>query len=103
MVFWQHASDPITWWSFRLLLQRPDWLREPLGPDVDPGMRWLPFVTFWQVTLDMVFSADVPSGFGHAYGPEAAELWADILAPAGWDGAATRRVQDALAGTDPDD
>jgi uncharacterized membrane protein len=44
-------------------------LREPLGPDVDPGMRWLPFVTFWQVTLDMVFSADVPSGFGHAYGP----------------------------------
>lgn len=103
VVFWQHASDPITWWSFRLLLQRPDWLREPLGPDVDPGMRWLPFVTFWQVTLDMVFSADVPSGFGHAYGPEAAELWANILAPEGWDDATTQRVQDALAGTDPDD
>ncbi|CCW11003.1 Predicted membrane protein (DUF2319 [Rhodococcus aetherivorans] len=97
VVFWQHASDPITWWSFRLLLQRPDWLREPLGPDVDPGMRWLPFVTFWQVTLDMVFSADVPSGFGHAYGPEAAQLWADILAPDGWDEAATLRVQNALS------
>nr|WP_185113675.1 alpha/beta hydrolase [Rhodococcus aetherivorans] len=96
VVFWQHASDPITWWSFRLLLQRPDWLREPLGPDVDPGMRWLPFVTFWQVTLDMVFSADVPSGFGHAYGPEAAELWADILAPEGWNDADTVRVSDAL-------
>ncbi|ETT23485.1 putative conserved protein UCP007542 [Rhodococcus rhodochrous ATCC 21198] len=103
VVFWQHASDPITWWSFELLLREPDWLREPLGPDVDPGMRWLPFVTFWQVTLDMVFSADVPSGFGHAYGPEAAQLWADILAPDGWDEAATHRVQNALAGTASDD
>lgn len=97
VVFWQHASDPITWWSSELLLHRPDWLREPLGPDVDPGMRWIPLVTFWQVTLDMVFSAEVPAGFGHAYGPEAAWLWAEILAPPGWDAAATQRVQDALA------
>lgn len=100
VVFWQHASDPITWWSFDLALQKPDWLREPLGPDVDPGMRWLPFVTFWQVTLDMVFSADVPAGFGHAYGPEAADLWADILAPEGWDDATTARVREALAPAD---
>ncbi len=64
-------------------MHRPDWLREPLGPDVDPGMRWLPFVTFWQVTLDMIFSADVPYGLGHAFGPDAAELWADILVPPG--------------------
>lgn len=96
VVFWQHASDPITWWSFDLLLHRPDWLREPLGPDVDPGMRWIPLVTFWQVTLDMVFSAEVPAGFGHHYGPEAARMWAEILAPPGWDDAATQRVQDAL-------
>lgn len=97
VVFWQHASDPITWWSFDLLLRRPDWLREPLGPDVDPGMRWLPFVTFWQVTLDMIFSADVPYGFGHAFGPDAAELWVDILAPPGWSPATTRRIHDAIA------
>lgn len=98
LVFWQHASDPITWWSFDLLWHRPDWLREPLGPDVDPGMRWIPFVTFWQVTMDMVFSADVPAGFGHTYGPEAAQLWAQILDPPGWDAAATERVEKALRG-----
>ncbi|MFC8043005.1 alpha/beta hydrolase [Nocardia sp. NPDC057353] len=98
VVYWQHASDPITWWSFDLALHRPDWLREPLGPDVDPGMRWIPIVTFWQVTLDMVFSAEVPAGFGHSYGPEAAQLWADILAPPGWDDAATQRVENALRG-----
>ncbi|OOL30823.1 membrane protein [Rhodococcus rhodochrous] len=103
IVFWQHASDPITWWSSGLLLREPDWLREPLGPDVDPGMRWLPFVTFWQVTLDMVFSAEVPSGFGHAYGPDAAQLWADILTPDGWDDAATHRVQNALSAQPGDD
>lgn len=97
VVFWQHASDPITWWSFDLLLHRPDWLREPLGPDVDPGMRWLPFVTFWQVTLDMIFSADVPYGYGHAFGPDAADLWVDILAPRDWDPALTQRIQEAIA------
>lgn len=98
IVFWQHASDPITWWSFDLLLQRPDWLREPLGPDVDPGMRWLPFVTFWQVTMDMVFSTDVPPGFGHTYGPEAVELWAEILDPEGWTAADSQRVQEVMTG-----
>ncbi|MFZ2529641.1 MAG: alpha/beta-hydrolase family protein [Rhodococcus sp. (in: high G+C Gram-positive bacteria)] len=103
VVFWQHASDPITWWSFDLLVHEPDWLREPLGPDVDPGMTWFPLVTFWQVTLDMIFSADVPSGFGHAFGPEAAELWVDILDPEGWDTTMTVRVHDALAGIMPAD
>lgn len=100
VVFWQHASDPITWWSFDLLLHRPDWLREPLGPDVDPGMRWLPFVTFWQVTLDMIFSADVPYGYGHAFGPDAADLWVDILAPRAWDPALTLRIQEAIVGSE---
>ncbi|MCW4354453.1 alpha/beta-hydrolase family protein [Hoyosella sp. YIM 151337] len=79
IVYWQHASDPIVWWSFDLLLSRPDWLEEPLSPRLEPGVRWIPFVTFWQVTLDMVFSTDVPSGHGHTYGPEATEMWAAIL------------------------
>ncbi|MCW3470428.1 alpha/beta hydrolase [Rhodococcus pyridinivorans] len=103
VVFWQHASDPITWWSFDLLLHEPDWLREPLGPDVDPGMRWIPFVTFWQVTLDMIFSADVPDGFGHSFGPEAADLWVDILAPEVWGEGTTVRVRNALAGIAAED
>ncbi|BBX71576.1 hypothetical protein MPSYJ_50370 [Mycolicibacterium psychrotolerans] len=97
VVYWQHASDPITWWSFDLLLRRPDWLREPLGPDVDSRLRWLPIVTFWQVTLDMIFSAEVPYGYGHAFGPDAAQLWVDILDPPEWDSAKTVRIHDALS------
>lgn len=98
VVFWQHASDPITWWSFDLILNKPDWLREPLGPDVDPGMSWIPFVTFWQVTLDMVFSTDVPDGYGHSYGVDAVDLWADILPPADWGSDDTRHLHDLLSG-----
>ncbi|MBB1029602.1 hypothetical protein G6027_01580, partial [Dietzia sp. SLG310A2-38A2] len=97
IVYWQHASDPITWWSPDLLLQRPDWLREPLGPDLDPGVRWTPFVTFWQVTLDMVFSADVPAGHGHTFGPDAAQMWARILDPPGRADADADRVHAAIA------
>ncbi len=86
------------WWSPSLLFNEPDWLREPRGRDVDPNMTWMPFVTFWQVTLDMVFSADVPDGHGHSYGPEAAGIWARILQPEGWTDADTARVQAALTG-----
>lgn len=97
VVFWQHASDPITWWSFDLLLHQPDWLREPLGADVDPGMRWIPFVTFWQVTMDMVFSADVPAGHGHTFGADAANLWAAVLNPEGRTAEDTARVHEVIA------
>lgn len=79
IVYWQHASDPIVWWSPSLLLNKPDWLDEPRGEDIDKGMNWVPFVSFWQVTLDMVFAAEVPYGHGHAYGPEAVYFWNQIL------------------------
>ena len=95
IVYWQHPSDPIVWWSTDLILNRPDWLREERGADVDKSMSWIPFVTFWQVTLDMVFAADVPSGHGHDYGTEAAYFWADILGIE--DQAFAQRVFDALS------
>ncbi|BDH57258.1 alpha/beta-hydrolase family protein [Tsukamurella sp. PLM1] len=100
IVYWQHASDPITWWNWQLLYQRPDWLREPLGPDVDPKMRWLPVVSFWQITLDMVFSAEVPDGFGHSFGPDAVWLWRDIL-DSRLPHATVQRIEDAMNGRLP--
>ena len=98
VIYWQHASDPITWWSSSLILHRPDWLREPRGVDVDPGVRWFPFVTFWQTTFDMVFSTDVPQGYGHNYGEDAVELWAAILQPDGWTEQDTERLREVVAG-----
>lgn len=44
----------------------------------------------------MVFSAEVPAGHGHAFGPDAAQMWAAILRPDGWTEADSARVHAAL-------
>ncbi len=80
----QHPSDPVVWWSPSLLFSRPDWLAEPPGRDVLDDMTWLPVVTFWQVTLDMPFSLDVPEGHGHRYTRESVDAWATLLRPDDW-------------------
>lgn len=60
MLFLQHASDPIVWWSPDLMFSRPDWLIEPPGRDRTAAMRWYPFVTFSQVGADIFNAAGVP-------------------------------------------
>ena len=66
-VYMQHASDPISWWNPDLLFSRPDWLEEPPGYDRTARMRWIPVVTFLQVSADMAVAIDVPDGHGHVY------------------------------------
>ena len=53
VVYLQHASDPIAWWNPDLLFARPDWLEEPPGYDRTARMKWIPIVTFLQVSADM--------------------------------------------------
>ncbi|HMS75688.1 alpha/beta-hydrolase family protein [Gordonia sp. (in: high G+C Gram-positive bacteria)] len=84
VVYLQHASDPITWWSPRLLLNKPDWLTEKRGRDVLPSTRWIPFVTFLQVSADMAVSTNVPDGHGHTFLAAVPYAWAQILQPPGW-------------------
>jgi uncharacterized membrane protein len=93
VVYLQHASDPIVWWSPRLALRRPDWLAEPRGPDVLPNVRWYPFVTFWQVSADMTHARRVPAGYGHLYGTLVVDAWAAIAPPSGWTPAATAELK----------
>ena len=84
VVYLQHASDPIAWWSPDLLFARPDWLRERRGYDVLPQTRWIPVVTFLQVSADMAVATDVPAGHGHKYVADVADGWAAVLSPPGW-------------------
>ena len=101
LVYLQHPSDPIVWWSPRLMLSRPDWLAEPRGSDVLPDMRWFPFVTFWQVTADMAFSTGVPAGHGHNYGAATVAAWVDIAPPDGWTAERTAALTGIIARSDP--
>ncbi|MGO3361258.1 MAG: alpha/beta hydrolase [Corynebacterium sp.] len=68
VLYVQHPSDPVVWWSPDLLFREPDWLKETPGFDRSPEMRWMPFITFWQVTLDLPRAGNVPDGHGHNYG-----------------------------------
>lgn len=96
VLFLQHPSDPIVWWSPNLLFSRPDWLVEPAGSDRSPLMRWYPIVTFWQVAADMTNASGAPGGHGHNYGDAVLDGWAAVAPPPGWTGEDTERIRVAL-------
>ncbi|MFZ3270237.1 MAG: alpha/beta-hydrolase family protein, partial [Mycobacterium sp.] len=96
VLFLQHPSDPVVWWSPDLLFSRPDWLREPRGHDRTALMRWNPMVTFWQVSADLTNAEGMPGGHGHNYGNDIVDGWAAVAPPDGWTAADTERVRAAL-------
>ncbi|MEO8814184.1 MAG: alpha/beta hydrolase [Mycobacterium sp.] len=96
VLFLQHASDPVVWWSPDLLFARPDWLTEPPGPDRTASMRWYPVVTFWQVSVDMAHAQGMPAGHGHNYADTVLDGWVAVLPPDGWTAAETERVRAVL-------
>jgi uncharacterized membrane protein len=103
VLFLQHSSDPIVWWSPDLLFARPDWLKEPPGHDRTASMRWYPIITFWQVAADMTNAATVPGGHGHNYGDLVLDGWAAVAPPDGWTPLDTERVRVALERTESTD
>ncbi|MBB1244744.1 alpha/beta-hydrolase family protein [Streptomyces durbertensis] len=93
VVYLQNASDPVVWWTPGLAVRSPEWLRPPTGPDVSAEARWFPFVTFWQLTVDMAMSYGVGAPHGHRYGTNAVEGWAAVIPPEGWTAADTLRLK----------
>jgi uncharacterized membrane protein len=103
VLFLQHPSDPIVWWSPDLLFDRPDWLKEPPGRDRTATMRWYPIITFWQVAADMTNAVSVPGGHGHNYGDYVLDGWVAVAPPEGWTSRDTDRVRVALQQTESED
>jgi uncharacterized membrane protein len=96
VVYLQNSSDPIVWWTPELLLEKPEWLNDPRGPDVSPDMHWYPGITFWQMAVDQAFANGVPAGHGHVYGSGVADGWAALAAPHGWTANDTVRLRALL-------
>jgi uncharacterized membrane protein len=71
-------------------------MREPRGPDVLPSTRWIPVVTFLQVSADMAVSTDVPDGHGHVFIGAVADAWVAILSPPGWTPEKTAKLRPLL-------
>ena len=97
VLYLQHPSDPIVWWSPRLIWDRPDWLGEPHGRDVLDAMIWIPLVTFWQVTADLPLATGVPDGHGHNYTPRVRRrLGRRSCSPAGWTPAKAEQLREII-------
>ena len=94
LVYLQHNSDPVVFFSPSLAYQMPDWLLAgQRGPDISPEMGWFPLVTMWQVALDLPGAGNVPEGFGHLYTYRAnLESWVEITQPEGWTTAKTDQL-----------
>jgi uncharacterized membrane protein len=94
LVYVQHASDPITFFSEESLYRRPDWMTAPVGPDVSPELRWYPVVTFLQLGLDMAIGLSVPIGYGHFFAPGPyIDAWVAVTDPPGWTPAGIERLK----------
>lgn len=78
-VFVQHASDPVVWYTPRLMIEEPDWLRERVGLDVSRSMRYTPIATYLQVLTDLPIAGTAPPGHGHTYHRELIEVWMRVL------------------------
>jgi uncharacterized membrane protein len=96
VLFLQHPSDPVVWWSPDLLFSRPEWLVEPPGRGRTASMRWYPVVTFWQVSADLTNAEGMPAGHGHNYRNTILDGWAAVVPPEGWTAADTERIRVAL-------
>lgn len=97
VLFLQHGSDPVVWWSPNLFFHQPDWLKEPRAPDVSPQTTWFPVVTFLQVTVDQFYGTTVPNGHGHNYADMSVAAWSAVAPPPGW---TAQRAQELQASID---
>jgi len=97
-LYMQHASDPVVWWSYDLLLHQPDRLSEDRGSDVSPKTRWIPFVTFFQATVDQFYGVTVPNGHGHNYPNNIVRAWASVAPPENWKESDSNRLQTIIDG-----
>ncbi|MFG0267571.1 MAG: alpha/beta-hydrolase family protein, partial [Rhodopirellula sp. JB055] len=97
-VYIQHASDPMVWFSPSLVWNQPQWLSAPRGPDVSPGLRWFPIVTFLQIAFDLPMATSVPLGYGHNYSPSSyIDAWVAVTQPEGWSRTDLDRLREHFA------
>ncbi len=98
LVYLQHGSDPVVFFSPSLAWNRPAWLEEGgRAPDVSPRMTWFPVVTMWQTLLDLPAAESVPPGYGHNYTIRAnLKAWVAITQVEGWRDADTSRLTQLL-------
>ncbi|MGO1172936.1 MAG: alpha/beta-hydrolase family protein [Actinomycetaceae bacterium] len=78
-VFQQHSNDPVVFWTPEMLWRAPRWMREKAGREVSSAVTWYPWVSFWQIAVDMPRSVTLHGGTAHSYHSELLPSWAAVL------------------------
>ena len=96
VVYLQHPSDPVGWWDWSAMYEKPLWLQGPRGYDVPKRAHWFPFVTWAQTSTDLIAGFAAAAGHGHNYDNAWPQAWAAVAAPDGWTTADTREIAKRL-------
>ncbi len=97
IIYLQYASDAVTFFDYRDLYRRPDWMALPRGPDVSSELRWYPVVTMLQLALDMAMANNTPIGYGHVYAPaHYVNAWRTLTDVEGWSPDQITRLKEHL-------
>ncbi|MCH9706850.1 MAG: alpha/beta-hydrolase family protein, partial [Actinomycetia bacterium] len=95
IVFAAHANDPVVYWRPDLFYREADWTIPPHGPGVMSSLRWFPFITGFQVGMDLI-SGGAPPEVGHNYSADMAPAVVLGVANPEWNPGDTVRLQEAL-------
>ena len=102
IVYLQHASDPMSFFSTDLAYVHPDWLGPDRGKDVSPYFRWFPVVSFFQIAFDIPMATSVPLGYGHNFAPtDYIDAWIEVTQPKNWNTADTENLKAHFIGFNP--
>jgi uncharacterized membrane protein len=94
IVYLQHASDPMSFFSTNLAYVSPDWLGSNRGRDVSPYLRWFPIISFLQIAFDIPMATSVPLGYGHNFAPdEYIDAWIEVTQPKNWNSSDTAKIK----------
>ena len=95
IVFAAHANDPVVYWRPDLFYREADWTLPPHGPGVMPSLRWFPFITGFQVGMDLI-SGGAPPEVGHNYSADMAAAVALGVGNPEWTTRDTVMLQEVL-------
>ena len=98
IIYLQYPTDAIVYFDPASLWRMPDWMKAPHGPDVAPGLSWVPVVTFVQLLTDMMTATTTGAGYGHVYAARHdMDGWVALTDPEGWNAAGLDRLKSWFA------
>ena len=102
VVYLQHASDPMSFFSTNLAYVSPDWLGTNRGHDVSPHLKWFPIVSFFQMAFDIPMATNVPLGYGHNFSPaNYIDAWIEVTQPKNLSTTDSAKIKSHFTGFNP--